>query len=642
MKFFFVLLAFAMTAHAAPGDPGKVAIDFLEKVRLRKLDLAPGGDTALSAQTVDEKKRQIARRIERMASDLGSDPLEIGEIKLDENFAAVLIRKVGGFDPSRLQIFPVALVKRGAEWIVAPVPASFENAGAGYAVALRKRLELLENWMLREQVVDLEKLREQSASRMRRKIEVSLPVKDLRSYSAKEVGEHFLAACERQDQSAVLGFLGGLAAKLPDDWAARLKAVDLAFAPKSTATRPWRQLTSPEVMRVLVHHEELNNSGLITIACLDPARTTSPGPRLEAIPCDLTKGPDGLWQINPPAVFLQETDESPDEWIGSLDSDHLDAFPEKWIQAHPPNPQPTAELARQALIRALGDRDLKSMLAISEFGGSSEVARKACIQSAQTWWAIHDPTAVRHAMPLAFKADESRAVGLFQFFSTRDPDRLEARAFYFEKSAAGWLWAPKPTERTLENFRVWVEDESRGFPNQWQQTLLGNCPALTKIDGLKAPTPEAARQAVEAWLDATHRGDVTAALSLIAKLTDPRSASTALQNLGYEIIGSRHSKDMPVITGIYQGASWTAVGVKIDQGDRSTYPLYPVIQTDLGPRIVIEIDLFASGNRGREYLNRMAFERLQKFGSVAAATELRRLLSEHLADVEALPANAPR
>src|SRR6478735_8880521 len=189
VKFLSVLLAAGLSAHAASTDPGTAALDFLEKVRLRSLNLEPGGDTALSAQTAVEKKKEIARRLERMAKDLGSDPLEVGEIKQDENFAAVLVRKTGGFDPSRMQIFPVALVKRGAEWAAAPVPASFENAGAGYAIALRKRLELLENWMLREQVADLENLREQSASRMRQKIEKSLTAKELKSYSATQAGE---------------------------------------------------------------------------------------------------------------------------------------------------------------------------------------------------------------------------------------------------------------------------------------------------------------------------------------------------------------------------------------------------------------------------------------------------------------------
>ena len=632
-----------MTAHAAPSDPGKVAMDFLEKVRLRKLDLEPGGDTALSAQTVDQKKRQIARRIERMASDLGSDPLEVGEVKLDENFAAVLIRKVGGFDPGRLQIFPVALVKRGAEWTAAPVPASFENADAGYATALRKRLELLENWMLREQVVDLEKLREQAAGRMRQKIEISLAARDLRSLNAKEVGERFLTACEQKDASTVLGLLGGLAAKWPDDWVARLKAVDRAFPTGSTAARPWRLLTSPEVARVLVHHEQQNSRGLISIVCLDPAGIGGPSssPRFEAVECDLTKSPDGFWQINLPTRFLQESNEPAADEDDLPDSEHLAAFSAKWTQAHPPVPQPDAELARQALVRALSDRDLKAILAISQLGGSPQKARKACIQAARIWWTLHDPTAVRHAMPLAFMADESAAVGMVQFFSTRDPDRLDARTFHFEKSAAGWLWTPEPSAAALEHFRVWVDSESRRWPDQWQQSLLENSPVLGQFDALAAPTPDESRKTVEAWLAATHRGDVTVALPLITRLGDLKSVSTTLQNLGYEIIGSRHSKEIPVITGIYQGAHWTAVGVKIDQEGKSTFPLYPVIQTAIGPRIAIEIDLFAAGNRGRDYLNRMAFERLQKSSSVAATAELRGLFSAHQAAVEGMLNKAP-
>ena len=149
VRIFFIFLAVALSANAAPNDPGGAAIDFLEKVRVRNLNLEPGGDTAISAQTAREKKQLIARRLERIALELGSDPLEVGAVKLDEDYAAVLVRKTGGFDPSRLQVFAVALVKRGAEWEAAPVPASFENAGAGSAIQLRKRLEALEDWMLR-------------------------------------------------------------------------------------------------------------------------------------------------------------------------------------------------------------------------------------------------------------------------------------------------------------------------------------------------------------------------------------------------------------------------------------------------------------------------------------------------------------
>jgi hypothetical protein len=308
VKFLPVLLALAFTAHAAPVDPGPVAVDFLEKVRQRKVNLAPGGDTALSNLTATSKRREIAKRLERMARELGNDPLEIGEVKTDENFAAVIVRKVGGFDPGRLRVFAVALVKKqSGEWSAAPLPASFENSGAGYAPGSRQRLEQLENWMLREQVENLESLREQSASQMRQKIEVNLPTARLRSYSAGEVGEQFLAACGRRDLPAVLGFLGGLAAKLPDDWSQRLKAADHALAAGRDVTRPWRLLLSRDVAKVLVHHEEEQDRGLLSYACLDPQGAGHGTPRIEVVHFDLSKTDGGQWPPPGPRHRALET-----------------------------------------------------------------------------------------------------------------------------------------------------------------------------------------------------------------------------------------------------------------------------------------------------------------------------------------------
>ena len=637
VKFLLVLLAVAMTAHAASSDPGQTAIDFLEKVRQRKLDLTPGGDTALSPQTADEKKRQIARRLDRMARDLGCDPLEVGAVKLDENFAAVLVRKVGGLDPSRLQVFPVALVKRGAEWSAAPLPASFENVGAGYAAALRSRLQVLENWMLREQVVDLERLREQSISGIRRKIEANLPAEELRNLNSKEVGERFMGACERGDLLSVLGFLGGLAAKLPDDWPARLKAADFALTAGSQAPRPWRLLVAPEVARVLVHHEEEDGQALISIACLDPAAAA---PRIEIIHFELTKDPGSLWQIDPPASFLQAKGNSDEEADDGLDSDLRDAFPKKWTASHPAEPQATAELAREKLLDVLRNGNFPALLASSKLDQSPETARKACIQAAQTWWTLHDPAAVHHAMPLSFHADGSTAVAIFQWFSAREPDRLDARALYFEKSPTGWLWNPVPASATQTKFQDWVDSECARWPDQWQRSLWGRCPVLEEIHAIPAPTRDEAQQTVEAWLDATRRGDVEAALRLVARLSDPLSGSTVLQNLGYEIIGSRRGKKKPAIIESYQGKTWTAVGVKSAQDGKAIYPLYPVVLTEIGPRIIVEIDLFASDNRGREFLNKTALQRLAKSNS--AAGELQTLYSQYQAKIESLGGNTDR
>jgi hypothetical protein len=632
VKFLFVLLAIPMIAHAAPSDPGMAAIDFLEKVRSRKLNLEPGGDTALSPQTAAEKKRQISRRLDRMARDLGSDPLEVGAVKLDEDFAAVLVRKVGGLDPSRLQVFPVAMVKRGAEWTAAPVPASFENAGTGHVIMLRKRLELLENWMLHEQVVDLEKLRAQSAELMRRKIETGLTARELRSLNAEQVGERFLTACERKDLPCVLGLLGGLAAKWPDDWSTRLKAANLALGSGENPVYPWRLLTAPEVIRMLVHHEEQGNHGSLVITCLDPAGNGN-GPsshRLEAIPFQLTKSSDGLWQINLVDDFMQAPKEAAENPDDSQDTDFLDLLPVKWTKSYPPVPQPTAMLTWQALLTALRNEKPQSILAISKIDIAPATGRQAFIQAVQTWWALHDPAALRQALPLAFHEDGTAAVGMAQFFHVRDPERLDARVFHFEKSAAGWLWTPNPSSGVLAKFQGWVDAEKVRWQGKWQQAVLAECVTLNKIGDLPAPSKEDARKHVEAWLQAIRQGDFHAALPFIARLGEP---SIVLQNLGYEITGSRQSGNAE-ITGVYQGKSWTAVSVKSARGGKPVYPFYPVVQTPRGPAILLETDLVAAGNRGREFLNKAAFERLGKSASADEVDELRTLFKTYQADVE--------
>ena len=638
MKFISIFLATALAATAAPSDPGKAAINFLEKVRLRQLDLGPGRDTALSTQVIDGKKRKIARRLDRLAQELGSAPLELGAMKMDENFAGVLVRKVSGFDPSGFRVFPVAMVKRGDSWTPAPVPASFENVDTGYTAALRQRLQALENWMLREQISDLEKLRAESSERVLQKIQAKLSAETLRQLTFKQVSARFLAACQQRDPGSLLGLLGGLSTSLPDDWSRRLKAVDQLLNRDSARLRPWRLLIAPEVVRVVVQHQEEPDEGLISIACLDPAgrgKTSAP-PRFEIMNLKLTRDNDRLWQINLPDSFLDHAAASDEEDQADVESnpDLLNAFPQHWLAAHPPTPQPTAEAAQQALSAAFQASSLTPLFTLANIDSNPKSARNSYIEATKLWWSIHSPAAYRHAMPLALQADETSAVGLFQFFSTREPDQLDAKPVYFERTSSGWLWTPIPAPATLAKSENWITAETRRWTDQWQERLLGDCIQLDPKLSPPSPAPADAQKTVDQWLAATHRGDLTAALAATARFNDARSSSITIQNLGYEIAGSHSQTLAPAITGIYQGTTWTVVGVKITQAGKVTHPLYPVIQTEAGPRVVIEIDLFASGNRSRDFLNKAALDRLKKLTSPTIADDLRSLYSKHQASIE--------
>jgi hypothetical protein len=631
MKALAVSWVMVVAGVAGPTEPGPVAVEFLEKVRAKTLNLEPGGDTALSPQTSETKRREIARRLERLTRDLGSDPLEVGAVKLDNELAAVIVRKIGGFDPSRLQVVPVALVKRAERWMVAPVPASFANAGLGYAADLRGRLALLEDWMLREQARDLENLREQTAGRLRQKIQLTLPDATLRGFTSQQAAERFLTACGRGDLPEILGLLGGLSVNLPNDWPQRLGAADRAVTAAAGVPRPWRLLLSAEVLRVPIAYEENGNSAGVSIACLDPAGNLprAPQPQVELVRLELSKSSDGGWRIDLPASFFQDTKHPDDVRPGApkVDEDLLNAFPAKLAALSPPIAKPSAPEACQSLLAALQSGSLASLMRLMRLDGDPATARKACVRAAQFWWAMHDPASVHQAVPLAMKEDAQSAVQACQFFAARMPDRLDLRLLYFEKSPEGWYWAPQPQPEIESSWSEWAGLQNQRWPNHWQQALLTECPGLEVLPESAAPTEEQTRQLMASWFEALRVGDVPAALRLTARLDQADSASTLLRNLGYELTGARLNPQAPAITGIRSSGIWSAVATRTGPPEAQVCPVYPVLTTPAGPRILLEIDLVASTQRSRDFLNKTALERLQKFNQPAAAA-LKQLFSE--------------
>jgi hypothetical protein len=636
VKVISALLAMLMAGLAAPSDPGATAVQFLEKVRTKKVNLDPGADTALSPQTSAKKRDEIARRLERLARDLGNDPLEVGAVKLDGELAAVLVRKLGGFDPSRLQVFPVALVKRGAGWAVAPVPASFENSGIGYAAALRQRLESLEEWMLRQRVFDLEALREESTVRMRQKVEENLPAATLRGFTSRQAGDRFLAACEQRKLPEALGLLGGLSADLPDDWQLRLRAADSAFATGSEVARPWRLLVAPEVLRVPVYHDEdlEGKSAILSIACLDPVGRPPQfrNAKVELVHLAISRTSEGYWRIDPGSQFLAGAGSSEDESDDDLDADLLDLFPAKLALQYPVSPGQTAEEARDALIKAFGDLHPSSWARLIRIQGDPSDRRDACARAAQQWWESRNPSSVRPILPLAFHEIEDRAVAACQFFDFANPERLNLKFLMFEKTPMGWLWDPVPSDDIRAGLRDWTDRQITDWQDRWQDVLLEDCPVVPEIAVSAAPSEEASRKVVESWLKATRAGDLSAALRLTARLNGAESKISLLRNLGFEFVGARLNQKPSPIIGVHRGKIFAAAGTRFELDGKASFPCYPVIETPSGPRVLLEVDLLAAGSRSRDFLNGEALRRLRN-SSPQAADELKKLFTAHQAEV---------
>ena len=630
------MLALPVVALAGPREPAQVAVEFLDKVRAGKLNLEPGGDTALTANTDEVKRREIARRLERNASDLGSGTLEASESKFDDNLAAVLVRKTGGFDPIRLRVFAVALVKRGETWLPAPVLASFENTGVGYAPGLRKRLDALETWMLERQAVELDTIQQQATEHMRQAISAMLPPEELRRLEPEAAAQRFLEACAKQQLPAMLGLLGGLQTALPEDWHKRLQAAEAATAEPRTVRRPWRLLVAPDILRTVMHQEGGAASASLVLACLDP--TGTPGnpsqPRLELVELNLSKSADGLWQVDLPSAFFLTTEHPPDTATDD-DSDKklLALYPATLRENLPLQPAPTAQEALKALEHALQAPSLPPLISILDLEGDKKLARLGCTRAAGAWGALHDPACVRHPLMLGFFDTDSVAAASFQFFSVREPDRLDLRAFFFEKAAGGWhlLAGLQPDEHAEGNLlaaKTWADGGAKRWNDTWRSRCLSSSTHVADLAEGNAPPEAEARTLVASWLAAIRSGNVAEALALTAWLDPEKSPARVLRNLGYEISGARKAKSAAAIVAVARGKTWTTVAVRANAGDKPSYPIYPVISTPAGAKILIEVDLFANSERGREFLNNTVLDSLRNQLNAAVADELRDLFKQ--------------
>jgi hypothetical protein len=383
-------------------------------------------------------------------------------------------------------------------------------------------------------------------------------------------------------------------------------------------------MVSKDVLRVPVYHEEDEGAARFSMACLDPVGISERPvmSRIELVHLEISRSPDGFWRLDPPLRFLQKPSDEDEPQFDSLDSDMLDAFPAKLPGVCQPAPQPSARLASEKLLEALRADDFPSLVRLIQ---PVEDSSESCIRAALAWWALHEPGGIRRLIPLAFREDGVQAASVCQLFSARNADRKDLRFFHFEKTPDGWLWTPQPRPESEQAMREWAN----GQGDDWPDRLLAGCVELQNLPESGAPAEAEARAMVESWLMATAAGDVEGALRLTARLNTPKSETTVLRNLGYELTGIRKNDEPPSIIGIHRGGIWTAVGVRNNSGDKPAHPLYPVVNTPAGPRILTEIDLFASDSRTRDFLNRTALSRLPP----AAASELKKLFQKHQAAI---------
>lgn len=609
--------------------PGQGALEFLSRARDGGIDLGVDGDTALRGDMTPEKKEEIREMMGRLGRELKGGRLVMGEIREEDGYAGAIVKKEMEIGSAGLQVFPVAMVFREGGWHAAPVPASFENSVEGYTLGLREKLGGLEEWMIRQRVLELGRLQEDSRERFQSNIRATGVGGILKSGDIGVVAGEFLAACERKDKAAILGFLGGLENPLPTDWEERELAAGAAVEGRGA----WELLVSDQVLRTRVLVENRGDSGIVTVGCLKPSRARESEPARGFILIHLAMRRDGKagWRIDLPDMLAGGGEEAV-EMAAGLDKELLDEFPVGLRRRIPAAPESTAEECEAKVLSILKGGGMEELIGRTGFGTSGRDGRIACSMAAEMWWTLNGGG--KGVMPLRLGGGEEGglAVALYQWLSLEDDAGFQPRRFFFKKSEGGWLWVPESTAAgDKKNFillDIRMRELEKEAKNTWLEKLEGMIGTLGKEAPEKAASDQEAGNLAEAWVRALNAGDAMAAMKMTVVTGAGREGIfEGLRNLGDDIEEARGGGGE--VLGIFRSQEWVAIGVRYGNSRGARNVFLPIIVTRDGPRVLVEARLVSSdGDRTRKFLNEASFSRLGDTFNKKLMLSLRRLMEE--------------
>lgn len=643
-----------VSAATVEDDVSRAALSFLEKARAGKVDLTVGADTAISIDTGADKAREIGQRIKSLRTELpDDDPFSVGPVRVDGDYAAVIVRQADGYDPSRYQVHAVGVVRRDGKWLAAPVPGSFENTATGYDAALRARTRKLEDWMLKTSSLDLLSLQESSGARLRGEIAKHINLEEARKFDAAGFLASLLAACEKADLLAILGCLGGADAVPPDNWPERLRAASRAFARGSTQESPWKMLASSSALRCVSSQDGGNGKTTATLICLDPFSEPADFhlPRFQTLLLNMSRDPSGLWRFDPSDDFLGPPSHGSDIPAAyTPDTRQRAELPRLLRRQIPATPMPSARSAAETWLATLSGPSFSESFRLLSLDDKPDIVLAGCCRIAQIWRRTHDPR--RFGMPLLldFHENGSSAVCIIQLFSAGNPLETDLREFFFRKYPRGWLLhpavVPPPNGHDPEiiSLAAWAAAREPAISRDWSALVVNGLPRVHGLASGHAPAPEDVRRLVDKWLASLRHGELNAALATSAFFDDERGAEKLLRALGSQFSLLRSDGVKATILAIRTGVRWAGVSMRVDDPRDALTPAYPfhaVVMTPQGPRLIPEIDLAASTNRTRAYLNTTTWSRLAAILPADAVGELRNLFAQHSKAAEADRTAAP-
>jgi len=645
--FFYLLSTLAAclftTAFAAPAelpDEAKRAASYLKALNKGKYDLTD--ITALSPNCQITWRKEIKEQLEFYAKTSLSkgDVYTFEEKKTVGKLSAILLRAENPTSPLSTRIHAIAMLEREKGWLPAPLPGSFANTGYGYDPEVEKSVKSLENWMSSETIKRQTAARKKASAALLGQITAREATAGLEKLSPEKTVLKLIEALREKDLMLTMAIIGAGSGETTEPLVTTINYVTRGLE-KTDPSGDWHLVSSRSVIVEVMKVDKMKNE--VAVGFWNPMGKNEE--KILYFPYFKSGGKtfvklSELLKI----ALLREDQRWRQRWRQRRGDETTlrKKLATVIFENSKPQSQPdSAKLLQEFLsIKKSGSfRQLITLLPREGDFFSKAENQKTSLQGLGNLWRSITRMEGNPMHVLNVLADDNIALAPLQFAKTNRPGEFETIKIWMIKLKDGWHVIPedslaassgKETKDTMHKLEKELLSIQKEQQEKQSKELLGKVITLTPPLKLDPPTDEEVKKLISTFRMLLRTKDTTSAMSHCAVLKGTNSAQT-LKIFNYAIRGAADQAEDDLTLGINRSGKWLGLSMRTTSksSGQVDYPLFLIVNTEQGSKIMLDIDLREATNRGRVLLNQKAWRKLRETLPEDSLAEVKSLFKSH-------------
>lgn len=651
-------LTLAISSHGdelknkpAVAEDTQAALNYLNLLAHGDIDLVK--HTALSPHCGIQRRKAIRERIDLLTKSYfrDGDQFLLETKKTEGDFAAILFRSKNAAAPLSTRIHALAMVKTAGIWKPAPLPGSFTNTGYGYDDKVEATVRELERWMAREKITRQTQSRDKAHADLKSTIAAIEKKLDLDTATPEKTARHLIDQCRDKNLLGILACMGAASDQLPDPLNVTMDLISKGLTNKDESN-DWYLLTSRSVVAQVLKVD--NPRKEVAVGFYNPMEHGKS--KILSFPIH-EYGGKIFTRLSPllKVSLLPKNERWNHRWKHRRpDENELrKKLPSAILKNSQPISYPSTQKLLEHFVNSLKKDDFTDSIRLlprkGDYFGKDENQTSTLFSFGSLWKEIHQYK-TNPSDDFQILEDQSLALAPLQYAKLNRTGEYQTVNIWMVKDDDGWhILGQNPLDREItdelttsakklsQQFSAIEKEQHEKHSRNLLDQVVTVTPPIT-IDPVK---DDDAKKLFASFRNHLRTKDTESALSCCAVIQGTSSTQT-LKTFNYALRGAADHTPDDHILGVIRAGKWLGVSVRTRSKLLAVddYPLYLIINTQKGPKVLLDIDLRKATNKGRELLNKKNWKKLEATLQKESLAHIKTIFDKHskltAADIKAV------